>query len=195
MLTNAFKLLAAIALLASAAAFSLERIVGSKECLHRHSSDQLRIFSQLLILKSASSNDVNFSEEELQKMDDLIISLSLEPTDESRRERLQSIFDEELAKPNGAPQHFSDLFSHMLVIVGDRVKLEAQEYAAQLTVKAEKEKAEADAEESDDEGKKEKDGIAFAGQRQLWGLVDMLIQSKTIIKRASGDLGNKGSFQ
>ena len=129
-------------------------------------------------------------------MDDLIISLSLEPTDESRRERLQSIFDEELAKPNGAPQHFTDLFSHMLVIVGDRVKLEAQEYAAKLTAEAEVAKAAAgESAIEEKQGEQEKDTEPFAQQRQLWGLVDMLIQSKTIIKRASGDLGNKGTFQ
>jgi hypothetical protein len=31
-------------------------------------------------------------------------------------------------------------------------------------------------------------------QKQLWALVDMMVQSKTIIKRKKGELGSQGSF-
>ena len=30
---------------------------------------------------------------------------------------------------------------------------------------------------------------------QLWALVDMMVQSKTIVKRRNGELGSKGTFQ
>jgi len=132
----------------------------------------------------------DFNEKEVQAMDDLIISISMEPTDESRRERLTKVFEEEMAKPNGAPQHFSDLFGHALIIVGDRVKAEASEKAEQMAANS----------EENQEAEKGADGYAadeepFAQQRQLWALVDMMIQSRVIVKKASGELGSKGAFQ
>lgn len=30
---------------------------------------------------------------------------------------------------------------------------------------------------------------------QLWALVDMMVQSKTIVKKRNGELGSKGTFQ
>ena len=188
-----FKLLVVSSLLASATAFSLDRSARSKWIWQR-SVDRPRRFPQLLQLKSANNDDL-YDEKEVQEMDDLIISLSLEPTDESRRERLEKIFEQELAKPNGAPKHFSDVFGHALVIVGDRVKLEAQEYAAKLAAESEEDQAETTEPDSPDDQETGASPEPFAQQRQLWALVDMLIQSKTIIKRASGDLGNKGTFQ
>lgn len=134
----------------------------------------------------SKSSDTPWDEKEVKEMEDLILSLSLEPTDESRRERVKSIFQTELAKPNGAPKHFSDLFDFTLVIVGDRVKAEAQENAERLQ-SMETTETVSDEKSTTSQG--------FPEQRQLWSLVDMMVQSKTIVKRASGDLGSKGSFQ
>ena len=142
-----------------------------------------------------------FDEKEVKEMEDMIISLSLEATDESRRQRLESIFAVELAKPNGMPRHFSNLFDYTLVIVGDRVKLEAQEHALKLqreqmqmeSIELNIKKTEEFEQGNDTEESPTSE--PFPEQRQLWALVDMMVQSKTIVKRASGELGSKGTFQ
>lgn len=132
-----------------------------------------------------------YDESEVKEMEEMIISLSLEPTDDSRRERLKSIFDDALAKPNGMPKHFSDLFDYALVIVGDRVKLEAQEHALKIQEQMASDNKDEETEDSEDASTQP----AFPQQRQLWALIDMMVQSKTIVKRASGELGSKGTFQ
>lgn len=122
-------------------------------------------------LFTSSSN----AEQELTDMEELIISLSLEPTDESRRERLAGLFQEVLTKPNGDPKRFSDLFDRTLIEVGDRVRKEALEKLEQ---------------KQNNEGVEGK----TAEELQVWALVDMMVQSKTMVKRANGELGNGGTF-
>mmetsp|Transcript_17498 Transcript_17498/g.22993 ORF Transcript_17498/g.22993 Transcript_17498/m.22993 type:complete len:210 (-) Transcript_17498:905-1534(-) len=127
------------------------------------------------------------SEQELKEMETLIINLSLEPTDESRRERLASLFAEELAKPNGFPKQFTDAFGTALETVGTQV----QAIAAEKAMEKEKNKKQND----DEEDSSEQGKIGTAPEdRQLWALVDMMVQSKTLVKKASGELGSKGSF-
>lgn len=182
-----------VAMLGSATAFSLHQTnsagISSRWTQERSVASRPHSFSRL----AASNDDGLFDEAKVQEMDDMIISLSLEPTDESRRERLITIFTEELDKPNGAPQEFSDLFGHTLVIVGDRVRADAIAIAADLTAKAEKADAETETVATDgDNDTGDQVGEApepFVEQRQLWALVDMMIQSKTIVKRATGELG------
>mmetsp|Transcript_4575 Transcript_4575/g.6755 ORF Transcript_4575/g.6755 Transcript_4575/m.6755 type:complete len:208 (+) Transcript_4575:116-739(+) len=127
------------------------------------------------------------SEQELKKMETLIINLSLEPTDESRRERVASLFAEELAKPNGFPKQFTDTFGTALETVGTQV----QAIAAEKAMEKEKNKEQND--DDEDSSKQGKIGTA-PEDRQLWALVDMMVQSKTLVKKASGELGSKGSF-
>jgi hypothetical protein len=127
---------------------------------------------------------------EVQAMDSLIISMSLEPTDNSRRQRLASVFSEELAKADC--RRFAYLFDHVLTIVGDRVQVEAKTKALAHNK---------DAEDSGDQDDENDDGGDFMGmgrspeEKQLWALVDMMVQSKTIAKKAFNELGNKGTLQ
>ena len=108
-------------------------------------------------------------------MKELIVSLSLEPTDESRRERLAGLFDDALARPNGHPKRFAELFDKTLIEVGDRVRKEALEKLDQEpTIPA--------------------DGSKTREELQVWALVDMMVQSKTLVKKANRELGNGGTF-
>lgn len=122
-------------------------------------------------------------------MEKLIVSLSKETSDESRRGRVASIFDDALAKPNGAPKRFSVLFDQVLVVVGDRVKLEAEQEALkqQQTVQEQIDR---------EDVPKFKDLLKGRSdiELQLWALVDMMVQSKTIVKKATGELGSEGKF-
>ncbi len=136
----------------------------------------------------------------MEEMEQRILSISREATDEVRRDRLRAIFIESLSQPNGDPQRFIELFNQTLIIVGDRVKLEAQQKFLKL-------QEEAEAAEKDDAGNDESsltpppDAAAPEVSRektqdelQLWALIDMMVQSKTIVKKESGGLGSKSSF-
>jgi hypothetical protein len=150
----------------------------------------------------SSSSSEEYNEVETQDMRDLILSLSLEPTDHDRRMRLKDIFHEALARPNGMPKRFTDLFDIVLSNVGDDVQSEAKKIYFEAQA-AEQENAEESPDEpvevqvleekSDGEGETKKS--KSPEELQLWALVDMMVQSKTIVKKETGELGNKGAFQ
>lgn len=112
----------------------------------------VRQSTQIILQQATADND--YSDDQVSAMESLIVSLSQEPTDEARRERLATIFAERLEEPD-----FTSLFGDVLTIVGDRTKAEAQ-------IAAEK-------------------GDCETEQKQLWALVDMMIQSKVIVKQSS----------
>ena len=137
-------------------------------------------------------------------MKDLILSLSMEPTDTDRRTRVKDVFEEALARPNGMPKRFSDLFDAVLAEVGDEIQREAKRKffeAQEANQTEEKEVAPSDEESASDDdsgGNKDKGGelkLKTPEELQLWALVDMMVQSKTIVKTANGELGSKGNFQ
>jgi hypothetical protein len=154
----------------------------------RHSPHGVR---RLVTYRSQSSTDdetVEYSTKEVQNMDSLIISLSLEFDDSSRRHRLAALFAVELARPDYT--RFTLLFDQVLTIAGDRIHAEARKKALENAKTAET--------KAGDDVKVENDDL-LAGkspeEKQLWALVDMMVQSKTLVKRASGDLGSKGTFR
>jgi hypothetical protein len=145
------------------------------------------------------SASVDYTAAEVEEMEQLILSLSREATDELRRDRLRAIFIEALSKPNGDPQRFTDLFNQTLIIVGDRVKLLAQQKSLKLQEAEAAEKDNADNDESSltppqDAAVQEVPPEKTRDEMQLWALIDMMVQSKTIVKKESGELGSKGTF-
>ena len=139
-------------------------------------------------------------------MKNLIIDLSKESTDDVRRSRLQSIIVRGLEE--GDAEAFSQLFQQALEAVGNEVQAEARELAMKRY--EEKDAAETINEAAvasatnnggdspirvetvneTSEGK-----IKSPLETQLWALVDMMVQSKTMVKKAQGQLGSKGEFQ
>jgi len=118
----------------------------------------------------------DFTETEVKQMDQTIIDLSMQSDDTERRNSLKELFELELAKPNGYPDRFMKLFDSMLTVVGGRVQVEARQRAAL-----------GENQEKDPDGQTQ-------DEKQLWALVDMMVQSKTIAKKAKGELGNGGRF-
>jgi hypothetical protein len=137
---------------------------------------------------SSSENQTS----EAREMKDLILSLSKERTDDSRRQRMQRIFTEAFSRPNGDPQRFTHLFDQQLIILGDQVKAKAAAMAIDLEQEADTHAISTEQSLADNEAGKMRE--KSAEEKQLWALVDMMVQSKTIVKRASGDLGSKGRF-
>ena len=107
----------------------------------------------------------DFSGDEISKMDDLIVSLSIERDDAKRRDNVAQVLGEKLLQPNGygSSDRFARLFEERLSTVGDDVRSKAA---------AEAEAGGENGQPSEDKGK------------QLWALVDILIQSKIIFKQA-----------
>jgi hypothetical protein len=106
-------------------------------------------------------------------MNNLIVSLSEDSNDASRREKVEIIFAEQLAQPGA--ERFAALFDSVLMTVGERVQTEARKKAIEA---------------------QEKEDPEQSGEHlQLWALIDMMVQTKTLVKRASGELGSEGSFQ
>ena len=152
-------------------------------------------------------------------MKDLIIDLSKEGTDDVRRSRLQAIIVQGLEE--GDADTFSALFQQALEAIGNEVQAEARELAMQRyeerdaaeTINEEAVAASAAAAaapsssgDSNTNGESspirvEKVNETSEGtiksplETQLWALVDMMVQSKTMIKKAKGQLGSKGTFQ
>lgn len=151
---------------------------------------------------SVSPSDM-YGEEEIQEMKGLVLSLSLETSDETRRQRVVDVFDEALARPNGMPKRFTDLFDKTLMKIGDEVQSQAKKkyFEDQAAEEAENVKGASNegSEESDEGGDADDDTQKIRTkspqEQQLWALVDMMVQTKTIVKRANGDLGSKGTFQ
>lgn len=145
---------------------------------------------------NSSNRATPFTAIEVQEMDSLILSLSLEPTDTSRRQRLASVFAEELAKADC--KRFADLFDQVLAIVGDRVQVNAKKKALAQQRDAAEEQDDSTREQDEKENDNDGDFMGMGRspeERQLWALVDMMVQSKTIAKKKFGELGNRGTLQ
>ena len=141
-------------------------------------------------------------------MKDLIIDLSKESTDDVRRSRLQSIIAQGLEE--GDADSFSQLFQQSLEAVGNEVQAEARElamkrYEEKDAAETINEAAVASAANNNNGGdspirvesvnETSEGKIKSPLETQLWALVDMMVQSKTMIKKAQGQLGSKGEFQ
>jgi hypothetical protein len=132
----------------------------------------------------------SFTDAELAEMKDLILSLSLETTDHDRRSRVQQVFVEALEqRPHGMlpPDKFAALFDKALTQVGDEVQMEAKRKLLR-----EQQRDDDDVESAVEEGELR---LKSPEELQLWALVDMMVQSKTIVKKRNGQLGSKGTFQ
>ena len=141
----------------------------------------------------------NFTKEEIESMNEVILSLSKETDDEKRRERLAGILDSELAYDKNAGEEvdtnesprFAQLFQTSLDIVGQEIQTAAREAAEkQLQQDQWREQDTDDAEkdlfkEIEATEKKRVERVKSSEELQLWALIDMMIQSKTRVVKGS----------
>ena len=178
----------------------------------------LRVFRQQhqyptsYLSSSASSDDCGYSDTEIQDMRELITSLSMERNDHERRTRCKEVLHDVLDQPNGTPARFTNLFEQTLTTIGEEVQLEAKKKYFEQTVGDESSSPEEvstvkedgallDGSNTGDKKKDDGDEQVVPEERektpeelQLWALIDLMVQSKTIIKRANGDLGSKSTL-
>ncbi|KAG7360481.1 hypothetical protein IV203_035580 [Nitzschia inconspicua] len=144
---------------------------------------------------TSTTTMADYSDNEIEEMKNLIVSLSMEKTDHDRRTRVKEVFVEALSRPNGMPQRFSNLFDLVLTQVGDQVQMQAKKKFFEQQQQQQPEdisSSEEDGEVAVEDGELR---IKSPEELQLWALVDMMVQSKTIVKKRNGELGSKGTFQ
>ena len=165
---------------------------------HHHQQQHVYRWSISQPAKENGFVDDSYSSAEVKAMEQLIVSISKEPTDESRRHRLQAVFDEELSTRHS--ERFSALFGEVLIVVGDRVKQEANEAAWERRRQQEADLLQEKVDGNPDDDSSKDEGVSgfIVGnteeEHQLWALIDMMVQSKTIVKRAAKELGSEGKF-
>ena len=138
---------------------------------------------------ASGSDRPECDQKELDDMERLVSSLATDSDDKSRRDRLASVFEEGLATN---PDRFARLFQGALNGVGEKTQADARAVAAK------QQQQQTDDGNVAEEGGNENDGA----QRQkspeelrLWALIDMMVQSKTLIKLHDGSMGSKGEFR
>jgi hypothetical protein len=125
------------------------------------------------------------SASDVTQMDQLIIKFSLEQNDETRRQALVNLFTEELSKSEGVLQQFVECFDKCLIKIGDEVRQQAMN---QVILKQQQPLMDKKStlEEMDDRVV-EPDFVSTKAktktEMQVWALVDMMIQSKMIVKK------------
>jgi hypothetical protein len=142
---------------------------------------------------------------ERSEMEDLIVKLSQNSNDAVRREELAALFSRELSgttgqvdksqngagvKLNGAGSgmstDFVSLWSAVLETVGNRVKAEAQEKAeeqARSSVSATLAGDDSTGSSSSEAAGEVNSVMSSSEGKQLWALIDMMVQSKVILKQ------------
>jgi hypothetical protein len=130
------------------------------------------------------------------EMEHLIVNLSQISDDATRRKELLQIFEHELAVPfekrndplgeksSVSPLPFSslpfvELWNQVLTVVGSRVKARAHEVNAEMQIQASSNS------DSTNEVLPNLDNpvIHSPERQQLWALIDMMVQSKVIVKQ------------
>jgi len=119
----------------------------------------------------------------------LIISLAEEPTDDQRREKLKLIYSEKMSKSKLEAQEFATLFDTTLIRMGEEIQQRARQKAEELNRQQKSvEKVSEGGDDSSQESEKEKKEIASSSkeEKKLWAFIDMMVQSKSLAKKALG---------
>lgn len=107
--------------------------------------------------------------EDYNEMRNLVLSLSQVATDEDRRASLANIFEEALARPNGQPKEFTDLFAEALTNVGSEVQAEAKKKFAAKEAEVSNLEA-ANFTDSTEEKESEGERVKSTEEQQLWAV-------------------------
>ena len=166
-----------------------------------------------------------YTEDEIKTMENLILELSLEKDDTIRRAKLSAIFDKvfeldvdttttttsssSTATADGGDEgereapRFAQLFQYSLDNVGELVQCAAREKAELLNNSNSGNDSdylsgsieEADAKQEESSTSTTEGRVKSEEELQLWALIDMMVQSKTMVKMYMGSLGSKGVFR
>lgn len=153
---------------------------------------------------SPANQSPEFTSDEIEDMNQLILSLSKESDDAIRREKLDDILDKELSEDESlsntkfgtdTPPKFAKLFQYSLDTVGQEIQTAARILAEQQIKEVEQESLDGlETDIGEDRGEVKK-RVKSKEELQLWALIDMMVHSKTRVARHTGQLGSKGEFR
>ena len=133
-----------------------------------------------------------FSIQESTEMQQLILSLSLESSDQSRRDRLAMIYDNEFSK------RFAILFDKTLMEMGTVIQESAKAQAMSKQKKEQEDGVTPSSSSVVNNPNSSEDYMSLnrsIEERQLWAMVDMMVQSKILTKRKLEQLQRLDDFQ
>lgn len=138
-------------------------------CSHIQQASSHRVSPMLF--GTSRDNHENIEQSEIEEMRTLILTMSKEQNDEKRRKDLSDLMTKKVeeSRIDEEAKRFLELWDQTLIIVGGEVQEEAR-------LKAMKNPPQ----ENEDKNPKEKSD----DELQLWALVDMMVQSKTMVKKA-----------
>ena len=150
---------------------------------------------------------LEFTTDEIQEMEQLILDLSKEQNDDLRRQKLADILDKELVDdassttttndddddtdsseitlPQEIPR-FAQLFQYSLDNIGEKVQTAAREKAMELNENSLHVIEDTSGAENTEPGTTGSERIKSDEEMQLWALIDMMVQSKTRVKLYMG---------
>lgn len=108
----------------------------------------------------------------------IILTLSNVADDQSRREKLSQLFELKLQNQDGG-ELFMKQFNSAMITVGDRIRVDAANVAAAVM-----------GSQSSNSTNSDEDSVSTPSltksqlEGQLWACVDMMVQSKTLMKQA-----------
>jgi len=127
--------------------------------------------------------DKTFTTQECTEMQQLILSLSLEPSDQIRRDKLCTLYDKEYSNPdNTIFKRFVLLFDQTLIEMGTVI----QECAKNQAINKMKSSQGGNENETMNTSDGSDDYMSLSRsveERQLWAMVDMMVQSKVLAKQ------------
>jgi len=121
-----------------------------------------------------------FSQDEINTIENLIVDIAKEPTDESRRDRLFTVFTNQYTSATdddvkeSSFRRFATLFDETIIRMGQVVQTKAREKAAEQQRQQSLEEKTEESTEAPEKSQEEK---------ELWAYVDMMIQSKALAKK------------
>ena len=142
----------------------------------------------MALFSVAKDGDVTPSADpEMAQMEELVLSLCKEADDALRRQRVESFFAKELSAAGTSigdhPPRFANLFQVALERVGSSVQERARKQAIQ------EQEAQQAREENSPAAVGSSDAVyapreKSAEELQLWACVDIMVQSKMLVRRA-----------
>ena len=120
---------------------------------------------------------------EIQDMEDFVLSLSLDSDDQSRRHTFATLLNEKL-QTDDYGESFIKLFDNALIVVGDRIRQQATELS---TSNRHEDVNDTDILPTFPLPSQQKTNL----EQQLWACVDLMVQSKTLIKSARDKIKNE----
>jgi len=123
-------------------------------------------------LQAASGDEP--TSDEVKAVRKTILSVSEEGDDEKRRSNLSSLINQKISEDD---QQFLQIWDKAIIQLGEELQAEARVKITET--QATQTEGSSDASDEAKEGEKSKEEL------QLWALIDMMIQSKTLIKKAS----------